>query len=48
MEGATRGPLISIIVVNWNGRGLLDECFASLAKQTWPTSSSITADPAEF
>jgi GT2 family glycosyltransferase len=44
MEAATREPLISIIVVNWNGLGLLDECFGSLAKQTWPNKEFILVD----
>ncbi|PYS36770.1 MAG: glycosyltransferase family 2 protein [Acidobacteria bacterium] len=37
-------PLISIIVVNWNGLDLLDECFASLAKQTWKNKEFILVD----
>src|SRR5262245_20406008 len=37
-------PLISVIVVNWNGLGLLDECFGSLAKQTWPNKEFILVD----
>ena len=44
MEGVTREPLISIIVVNWNGLGLLDECFASLVKQTWENKEFILVD----
>ena len=37
-------PLISVIVVNWNGLGLLDECFESLARQTWPETEFILVD----
>jgi GT2 family glycosyltransferase len=44
MEGSTREPLISIIVVNWNGLGFLDECFASLEKQTWQNKEFILVD----
>ena len=37
-------PLISIIVVNWNGLGLLDECFESLRRQTWQNKEFIFVD----
>src|SRR5213593_1190422 len=37
-------PLISVIVVNWNGMGLLDECFQSLAGQTWLNKEFILVD----
>jgi GT2 family glycosyltransferase len=37
-------PLISVIVVNWNGLNLLDECFGSLARQTWPRKEFILVD----
>ena len=37
-------PLISIIVVNWNGLGLLEECFQSLAGQTWERKEFILVD----
>jgi len=37
-------PLISVIVVNWNGLRLLDECFGSLANQTWPNKEFILVD----
>src|SRR5262245_9330643 len=36
--------LISVIVVNWNGLGLLDACFESLARQTWPETEFIFVD----
>lgn len=44
MEAATREPLISIIVLNWNGLGFLHECFASLEKQTWRNKEFILVD----
>ena len=44
MEGASPESLISIIVVNWNGLGLLDQCFTSLAKQTWKNKEFILVD----
>lgn len=37
-------PLISVIVVNWNGIGLLDGCFQSLAGQTWQNKEFIFVD----
>jgi GT2 family glycosyltransferase len=37
-------PLISVIVVNWNGLALLDECFESLARQTWQNTEFILVD----
>jgi GT2 family glycosyltransferase len=36
--------LISVIVVNWNGLGLLDECFESLSRQTWQEKEFILVD----
>src|SRR5262245_27348836 len=37
-------PLITVVVVNWNGLGLLDECFGSLASQTWKNTEFILVD----
>ncbi|HEY3132421.1 MAG TPA: glycosyltransferase family 2 protein [Acidobacteriota bacterium] len=37
-------PLVSIVVVNWNGKALLDDCLASLARQTWPKREFILVD----
>jgi GT2 family glycosyltransferase len=37
-------PLISVIVVNWNGLSLLDECFGSLSRQTWRNTEFILVD----
>ena len=36
--------LVSVIVVNWNGLHLLDECFSSLARQTWKQTEFILVD----
>jgi GT2 family glycosyltransferase len=37
-------PLVSIVVVNWNGKAFLDDCLASLARQTWPKREFILVD----
>src|SRR5262249_16489349 len=37
-------PLVSVIVVNWNGLGLLEECFQSLAAQTWRNTEFLLVD----
>ena len=37
-------PLVSVIVVNWNGLTFLDECFDSLARQTWKNTEFILVD----
>lgn len=37
-------PLVSIIVVNWNGMHLLDDCLASLERQTWKQREFILVD----
>src|SRR5262245_59265289 len=44
MSQGTNTPLISVIVVNWNGIGLLDECFESLARQSWKNRELILVD----
>jgi GT2 family glycosyltransferase len=38
------GPLISIIVVNWNGVKFLGDCLSSLEKQTWQHREFILVD----
>ena len=43
-EPAASIPLISVIVVNWNGLGLLDSCFSAVASQTWPNMEVILVD----
>ncbi len=40
----TNIPLVSIIVVNWNGIEYIDECLASLEKQTWGNKEFILVD----
>src|SRR5262245_26121383 len=40
----TPPPLVSVIVVNWNGRDLLNSCFESLERQTWPNTEFILVD----
>ena len=40
----TDPPLISVIVVNWNGLEFLDDCLASLERQTWPHREFILVD----
>ncbi len=42
--GHTDIPLISILVVNWNGRRFLDECLSSLENQTWKEREFIVVD----
>ncbi len=37
-------PLISIIVVNWNGVHLLDDCLSALERQTWQNREFILVD----
>ena len=37
-------PLVSIIVVNWNGMEFVDDCLASLEKQTWKQREFILVD----
>jgi GT2 family glycosyltransferase len=38
------GPLVSVIVVNWNGTKFLDDCLASLERQTWPEREFVLVD----
>ncbi|RPI27236.1 MAG: glycosyltransferase family 2 protein [Acidobacteria bacterium] len=37
-------PLVSIIVVNWNGERFLTDCLQSLDAQTWPNKEFIIVD----
>jgi GT2 family glycosyltransferase len=39
-----RAPLISVVVVNWNGLAFLEQCFESLEKQTWENKEFILVD----
>lgn len=40
----SRYPLISVIVLNYNGAGLLSECLGSLVTQSYPNLEIIVAD----
>ena len=37
-------PLVSVIVVNWNGAAFLPDCLASLEKQTWENLEFFIVD----
>jgi GT2 family glycosyltransferase len=37
-------PLVSAVVVNWNGADCVDGCLASLLNQTWPALEIIVVD----
>src|SRR5688572_2558689 len=37
-------PLVSAVVVNWNGADCVDACLASLLRQTWPALEIIVVD----
>jgi GT2 family glycosyltransferase len=37
-------PLISVVVVNWNGERFLPDCLDSLERQTWPHKEFIIVD----
>jgi GT2 family glycosyltransferase len=43
-SGHSHIPLVSVIVVNWNGLSFLDDCLASLERQTWPRREYIVVD----
>jgi GT2 family glycosyltransferase len=40
----TSEPLVSIIVVNWNGMKFIEDCLSSLEKQTWKNREFILVD----
>ncbi len=40
----TELPLISVLVVNWNGLTFIDDCLASLERQTWKQREFILVD----
>jgi GT2 family glycosyltransferase len=42
----SRVPCISVIIVNWNGKHLLDQCLAALKKQTFRNFETIAVDNA--
>jgi len=37
-------PLVSIVVVNWNGNDYLTDCLESLESQSWPNKEMILVD----
>jgi len=37
-------PLVSVIVVNWNGMNFLPDCLSSLERQTWKNLEFIIVD----
>ncbi len=39
-----KDPLVSVIVVNWNGARFLDECLSSLIRQTWQRREFLLVD----
>lgn len=41
---AAPAPLVSVIVVNWNGQAHLGRCLAALAAQTFPDFEAIVVD----
>jgi GT2 family glycosyltransferase len=41
-------PLISVVVVNYNGKKYLSDCFSSLFQQTYPQMEVILVDNASF
>jgi GT2 family glycosyltransferase len=43
-NGTSKKPLVSVIIVNWNGRHLLDECLGSLLAQRFLNYEIILVD----
>jgi len=37
-------PLVTIVVVNWNGRAYLEQCLSSLCAQTYPARDIVLVD----
>jgi len=44
IRSAEGGPLVSVIIVNWNGKHLLEDCLGSLMAQTWSEREVILVD----
>jgi len=44
LSESRRNPLVSVIVVNWNGMKFLGDCLTSLEKQTWRECEFILVD----
>lgn len=42
--GAARGPLVSIIIVNWNGKALLEACLRSIYSQSSDAFEVVVVD----
>ena len=40
----TERPLVSTLVLNWNGAHLLPDCLATLATQDWPAHEVVVVD----
>ncbi|MCY3720348.1 MAG: glycosyltransferase family 2 protein [Anaerolineaceae bacterium] len=40
------GPLLSVVIPNWNGAQFLPTCLDSLARQSWPALETIAVDNA--
>ncbi len=40
----TEQPLVSTLVLNWNGAHLLDDCLVTLAAQDWPAHEVVVVD----
>lgn len=40
----TDSPLVSIVIVNYNGKAFLDKCLSSLSRQTYPSIEVIMVD----
>ena len=43
-KSQTNAPLFSVIVLNWNGRHLLEECLSSIRSQTFRDFETIVVD----
>ena len=39
-------PLVSIIIVNWNGRNIIGDCLRSLERNTYKNYEAIVVDNA--
>lgn len=44
MQNQSTQPLVSFIIVGWHNKTLLDECFASIQNQTYPSCNIIYVD----
>ena len=46
MESETYCPKVSIVILNWNGKEHLEDCLASLKKQTYASLELLLVDNA--